>query len=519
MIKSLPVCHKILLFNVTTTLSLILTSYLATSFFGGYLFVSLAVVGAILTILSTFYIKRNITLPLQEIIDTVQKLSTGDYTTEISYKQGNRTDEIGQLGDCVSNMFTELRYAFIQMKSGAESLFFSTNTLAQFYDQVSSNSNSTQELTKKVNLSAEKMNSSMTSVASAIGQASSNMKHISTAIDELSTTVHNISQNAEKAQGITTNAVQLSDRTSSNINKLGLAATEIDKVTETITEISELTNLLALNATIEAARAGEAGKGFAVVANEIKELANQTSSATHEIRVKITGIQDTTHETIKEINDITSIIQDIDTTVSSISRAVEEQAHTTKEVSSNVSEAFIGVEEINKNVLHNTKMINEIATGVSQLSTTNQHFADDSVEIHYSVQEMSKLATHQRDIASSINIGKEKFNIVEIKQAHMEFKNTLRAAVRHEIDIKTHEVATDKTCTFGQWFHSPKGKQYSTYKEYHDVDISHKEVHTIGRQIIEAVNKAHHNEIVPLLKQFDQARLAMFHNLEKLYEA
>ena len=50
-----------------------------------------------------------------------------------------------------------------------------------------------------------------------------------------------------------------------------------------IRSIADQTNLLALNAALEAARAGEAGKGFAVVTDEIKKLAEQSTSFTADI--------------------------------------------------------------------------------------------------------------------------------------------------------------------------------------------------------------------------------------------
>lgn len=62
---------------------------------------------------------------------------------------------------------------------------------------------------------------------------------------------------------------------------------EVQKFASTNEKIASQTNLLALNATIEAARAGEYGKGFAVVASEVKNLANQATNNSKELRTKV----------------------------------------------------------------------------------------------------------------------------------------------------------------------------------------------------------------------------------------
>jgi methyl-accepting chemotaxis protein len=185
---------------------------------------------------------------------------------------------------------------------------------------------------------------------------------------------------------------------------LGRAAQDIGKVTETITSISAQTNLLALNATIEAARAGAAGKGFAVVANEIKELAQQTASATEDIKSKISGIQASTGGAMGDIEKIAQVIKEVGDIVSSIAAAIEEQSTVTKDVASNIAQATMGVKDANERVSQTAAVAQNIAKDIANVNATVTELVTGSEQVQSSTGELATIAEQLKHRASTFTV-------------------------------------------------------------------------------------------------------------------
>ena len=190
------------------------------------------------------------------------------------------------------------------------------------------------------------------SVSAASEESAISIQTVASSTEQLSSSIREIARQVNQSTDITRSAVASTDETMNKVRELEEEVAKIGEVIEMITDIAEQTNLLALNATIEAARAGDAGKGFAVVASEVKNLANQTASATEEISKKISDVQGSTKASVESIREIAGVINQVSDVSSSISAAVEAQDAATREIASSVEQVAAGATQISSTIVH-----------------------------------------------------------------------------------------------------------------------------------------------------------------------
>ena len=342
---------------------------------------------AVMVIILGLMIKRSI-LSVVSCGKMINKMVAGHLTETLST---SREDEIGAMIMAANKLSTQFRAIVLDINRGVRILTQSLSELIAVSTHMSSGAENTCNRANTVAAASEEMSANMNSIAAASEETSVNVNMITTAVEGISTTIVGISGNTEKAKNITETAVIQAETASRQIHKLGMAAVEIGKVTETITEISKQTNLLALNATIEAARAGEAGKGFAVVANEIKDLAKQTSDATTQIKNNITGIQEASITSVDDIKQISDIIHKSNEINSIIDTTVEAQAAATKEISINIWQASQGIQEVNQNVAQASAATSEIAKEITSVSQEASELNDASSKININAGQLGRL--------------------------------------------------------------------------------------------------------------------------------
>lgn len=344
-----------------------------------------AVVGLLLT--------KLIAPPIQQATAALERVAEKDLTVSVDVLSH---DEIGRLSTALNTSVAAMRSVLGSIAQGAETLSAAATELSVRTIQTTGN---TQVQTDKIN-------------------------QIAAAAQEMTSTIGEISQNAELASGasrksahtaseggsVMTSAAASMERIAAatgsvadKMNSLAHRSEEIGKVVTVIQEISEQTNLLALNAAIEAARAGEHGRGFAVVAGEVRRLAERTKGATEEIASTILSIQQETSDTLdvmqrsrSEVGAGISETGKARTSLEAIIGSAKEVEHMVQLIATAATEQNAASAEIAESANH-----------ISQLSMQNYQASEETSE---ACKDLSGLATDLDGIIRQFTLTHEQHN-------------------------------------------------------------------------------------------------------------
>jgi len=354
------------------------------------------VTGSIFIILLTLalqvYSAAVILKPLELIRHVLGRIVSNDYSTPINKQQDN---ELGDVLDLIEITQSRLHFEIFEAKNAAEKQLeldkqrkeeerLEDLALANTFESevgslvtsLSENASSVYQSMEQLSQIADSLNQQSEDAQSSVSQSSDYVGTTAAAIEEMSISVASVVEQINRTLDISKQAVHEATNSASIMQELVTASEEIGSVVATISDIAEQTNLLALNASIEAARAGDAGRGFAVVAGEVKELANQTSQATGQIRSKVEHIQKQSSEAGDAISKIHHIIGEVNDHSSHVASAMDEQSAAIREMSSGAQYANSSMQEAQ----HSVGEVSSSATTVDDSAEENLKLVNGMIE-------------------------------------------------------------------------------------------------------------------------------------------
>ena len=309
--------------------------------------VVLDIVVLAVAILMTVVVARSITGPLGKLSEAMRALTTGhgDLTIRLAVES---EDETGRIARSFNLFMEQLHGMFVRVRDQSERLNRSVAELGDLANQLAQVSSANTDLAEATAATIEEITVSVSHIADNTQGAAQVVSEAGDLSQQSSTSVGRVSQEIGAV-------AQAMDSLSEVMRELETRSGQVGSIASVIKEIADQTNLLALNAAIEAARAGEQGRGFAVVADEVRKLAERTSSATVEIEQMVSAMRAAsesamgrvaqTHVTVKASVDLADKALG---QISAIGTSMQDIVHKTHEIRDSAKEQSRATEEMAK---------------------------------------------------------------------------------------------------------------------------------------------------------------------------
>jgi methyl-accepting chemotaxis protein len=370
----------------------------------GHIRIAIGMIVTLVLLGSAAFASLEIGRPIRRIGEVLMELANGNKAVVIPYAE--RGDEVGDTAraaktfkdNLVRMERLEAEQKAVEERASAErrsTMHMLANefegTVGGIVGTVFSASAGLEDAANMLTKTAETTEQLSGLVATASNEASTNVRSVASAADELSASVSEVGRQVQESSQIARDAVLQAAKTDQRINELFQVSQRIGDVVKVITAIAAQTNLLALNATIEAARAGASGKGFAVVAQEVKALAAQTAKATDDIGSQIAGMQAATLDSVAAIKEIGGTIDRVAGIAATMAAAVEEQGAAIREIARNVQEAANGTIQVATNITDVNRGAAATGSASAQVLASARSLSGDSNRLKIEVQKFVEL--------------------------------------------------------------------------------------------------------------------------------
>ena len=310
----------------------------------------------------------------------------------------------------------ETASSILEMSSAVEQVARSSETLQQTVDASASSVHQMTENIHRVAASSDNVQQVAEETAASIVEMDRTIQQVGEHVRGASSLTEQVAERAEegsRAVGATIDSIaairELTRGAKTALEGLAERIGEIGQIAGVIGGISDETNLLSLNAAIIAAQAGEHGKAFAVVADQVKTLAQRTTSSTKEIDRLIQSVQQESENAVLAMEKGIEGVEDGVSRSRFAGDALETIRISASEASGRVSEIAHAADEQGRNSKHvaeaarrTSEHVHEISQAMGEQSKASAQLVEHSTGSLEMCKQVTRATEEQRSTAKYI---------------------------------------------------------------------------------------------------------------------